>query len=81
MIHFGFILDSFGTLADPSGILVGSTLDPTWNQLGSFLDPSWIHDGDSLAHLGTNWFFPGFDLDPKKAFGTTLDPIGSLSDS
>ena len=81
MIHFGFILDSFGTLADPSGILAGSTLEPTWNQLGSFYDPSWILDGAPSAHRGTTWFLHGFNLDPEKAFGSTLVRIGSFSDS
>ena len=68
----------YRNLAGPSGILDGSTLDPTRNQLGSYLDPSWIHDGDSLAHLGTYRFFHGLSLGPAKAFGTNLDPIVSL---
>ena len=78
MTHFGFILDSSGALADPSGILAGSTLGLIWNKLGSFLDPSWILDGAPLAHRGTNWFLHGFNLDPEKAFGLTLDRIGSF---
>ena len=63
-----------GTLAGPSGILDGSTLDPTWNQLGSYLDPSWIHDGDSLAHLGTYRFFHGLSFGSRKGLWHQLGP-------